>query len=178
VQLSGVISWGRSFDEYRRMFRLTPTDLQGSVLGCGDGPASFNASATALGYRVISCDPLYALSVAEINGRVAKCYDTVITQLREQLDGFIWTYFRDPDQLDFDFHTAAFAELLRVAHEVRVFPLLNLQRRWSPHVDSICEHLKRLGLQVDVTAVDYEFAKAENHAGNRMLRVSRKAGRP
>ena len=54
VKLDEVIPWGRSFEEYRRMFALTAGDLAGPVLGCGDGPASFNAEATALGHRVFS----------------------------------------------------------------------------------------------------------------------------
>jgi len=38
------------------MFGLTDTDLEGRILGCADGPASFNAEATRKGIRVISCD--------------------------------------------------------------------------------------------------------------------------
>jgi hypothetical protein len=56
MKLNEVIPWGRSFDEYRRMFALSGDDLAGTILGCGDGPASFNAEATALGHRVVSCD--------------------------------------------------------------------------------------------------------------------------
>jgi hypothetical protein len=48
MKLDEVIPWGRSFDEYRRMFALTGDDLAEAVPGCGDGPASFNAEATAL----------------------------------------------------------------------------------------------------------------------------------
>ncbi len=41
MQLTDVIPWGRSLDEYRRMFLLSPDDLGGRILGCGDGrPAS------------------------------------------------------------------------------------------------------------------------------------------
>src|SRR5207245_2364934 len=40
-------------------------------------------------------------------------------------------------QFSLDFHTAAVLELLRVAHEVRVFPLLDLDRHWSPHVGPV-----------------------------------------
>jgi hypothetical protein len=39
MKLAEVIPWGRSFDEYRRMFALTDGDLAARVLGCGDGPA-------------------------------------------------------------------------------------------------------------------------------------------
>ena len=77
------------------------------------------------------------------------------------------------EQLDLDFHTAAFAELLRVAGEARVFPLLGLDRQWSPHVGPVCEHLTRAGLVVKVVAVEYEFQRADDHAGNRVMRVRR-----
>jgi hypothetical protein len=57
--LEQVVPWGRSFEEYRAMFALSDADLEGRVLGCGDGPASFNAVATQRGANVVSCDPIY-----------------------------------------------------------------------------------------------------------------------
>ena len=67
--LDKVVPWGRSFDEYRRMFVLTEDDLRRGVLGCADGPAGFNAEATRRGMRVTSCDPLYAFSAEQIRDR-------------------------------------------------------------------------------------------------------------
>ena len=64
--LDQVVPWGRSFDEYKRMFALGASDLNGRILGCGDGPASFNAEATRFGHRVISCDPIYRFGTEEI----------------------------------------------------------------------------------------------------------------
>ena len=43
-KLDQIVPWGRSFDEYVRMFGLTDLDLGKTILGCGDGPASFNAT--------------------------------------------------------------------------------------------------------------------------------------
>jgi hypothetical protein len=43
--LDQVVPWGRSFDEYRRMFALSDDDLGLRILGCADGPASFNGEA-------------------------------------------------------------------------------------------------------------------------------------
>ena len=77
------------------------------------------------------------------------------------------------EQFDLGFHVAAFEELLRVAHEVRVFPLLGLDRTWSPHVGPVRDHLERAGFEVEVVAVEYEFQRAADHAGNRMMRVRR-----
>src|SRR6187401_543475 len=62
--LFSVVPWGRSFDEYVRMFALAESDLESRILGCGDGPASFNVEATRRGATVVSCDPLYQFDVA------------------------------------------------------------------------------------------------------------------
>lgn len=59
MELANIVPWGRSFEEYRAMFELSEQDLNKRILGCGDGPASFNAEATKRGSKVISCDPVY-----------------------------------------------------------------------------------------------------------------------
>ena len=56
-KLDQIAAWGRSFDEYVRMFSLTDSDLGKRFLGCGDGPASFNASMHTQGRAVVSVDP-------------------------------------------------------------------------------------------------------------------------
>src|SRR6516162_2564709 len=99
MELSEIIPWGRSFDEYRRMFDLSESDLAGRILGCGDGPASFNSEATSKGLSVISCDPIYAFSSEEIRQRVEDCYEDVISQVRLKTEGFLWDYFLNPDHL-------------------------------------------------------------------------------
>jgi hypothetical protein len=224
IRLNEVIPWGRSFEEYRRLFALSDADLAGTILGCGDGPASFNAEASARGHAVVSCDPIYAFSPAEIERRVSDCYDDLVAQLRRDRDGFVWDDFRDPDhlgscrlaamrrfladfeagraegryvtaalpglpfedgqfdlalvshllflyseQLDFGFHRAAVEELLRVAREVRIFPLLTLGRMPSPHVGPIRTHCTGRGWGTEIAAVPYEFQRG----GNEMLRISR-----
>lgn len=58
LTLDHFVPWGRSFWEYKAMFALTEADLAGRMLGCGDGPAGFNAEATRCGLTVVSCDPL------------------------------------------------------------------------------------------------------------------------
>ena len=69
--LDQVVPWGRSFEEYCRMFALADGELTLKVLGCGDGPAGFNAEATRRGASVISCDPLYRWRTADIRDRIA-----------------------------------------------------------------------------------------------------------
>ena len=99
MTLDQVVPWGRSFDEYRRMFALADADLGGRVLGCGDGPASFNAEATARGHAVVSCDPVYAFTAAEIGRRVEETHATVVGQLAADPSGYVWEEFLDPGHL-------------------------------------------------------------------------------
>ena len=99
VRLDQVVPWGRSFDEYRRMFDLSPADLRGRILGCGDGPASFNTEATARGARVTSCDPIYSLSGDVIRGRFDECAGPLMAQVHATVEHYVWTVHRDPDDL-------------------------------------------------------------------------------
>ena len=224
MNLSGIVPWGRSFDEYWAMFALSDADLQGRVLGCGDGPASFNAEATARGACVISVDPIYAYSAAEIEGRVEATFETVVAQAKQQAHRYVWDRFADvdalgrarlvamrrfladfdagkragryvagslpdlpfadaefdlalcshllflySDHLSLDAHVAALRELLRVAGEVRVFPLLTLACGPSPHFAPACETLRRDGHAVEELRVPYEFQRG----GDTMLRLRR-----
>jgi SAM-dependent methyltransferase len=97
--LDEVVPWGRSFQEYAAMFLLTEADLAGRILGCGDGPASFNAEATRRGARVVSCDPIYALSRADIEARIQATYEQVIDQTRQNLDAFVWDAIASVEEL-------------------------------------------------------------------------------
>ncbi|MEM7221492.1 MAG: class I SAM-dependent methyltransferase [Pseudomonadota bacterium] len=81
---------------------------------------------------------------------------------------FLFTY---SDQLDLAFHQAALAELLRLAPEVRIFPLLDLEGGISRHLVPLRESLNAKGLFSEVRMVPYEFQRG----GNRMLRVRREA---
>ena len=49
VTLNQVIPWGRSLQEYKRMFNLSAEELDLRILGVGDGPASFNSEMNASG---------------------------------------------------------------------------------------------------------------------------------
>jgi hypothetical protein len=88
--LTSVVPWGRSYDEYQRMFALTDADLAGRILGCGDGPASFNVEASRRGVHVISCDPLYQFSAAEIRQRIDETATEVLEQARLNAHEFVW----------------------------------------------------------------------------------------
>jgi hypothetical protein len=220
--LDQVVPWGRSFDEYRRMFALTEAELGLRIVGCGDGPASFNAEATRRGARVVSCDPIYRWEMAEIRERIAATYDQILDQTRRNAEGFIWDSIRSVEelgqvrmaamqdfladygpgklhsryvdaelptlpfsdgsfdlalcshflflytsQLDETFHRSAIQEMARVAGEVRVFPLLTLNGRRSPYIDTIVGDLHNSGCAVSIEDVAYEFQRG----GNQMMRI-------
>jgi hypothetical protein len=97
--LDQVVPWGRSFDEYCRMFAVTERDLTGGILGCADGPASFNAEATRRGCHVVSCDPLYAFSNSEIRERIAATSHVILDETRRNAHEFVWTWITSPDEL-------------------------------------------------------------------------------
>lgn len=77
----------------------------------------------------------------------------------------LFTYSK---QFDTDFHIAAILEMLRVATEVRIFPLLeNFTNETSPHLAPVLTALHNRGLQTAIEPVPYEF----QIGGNEMLRV-------
>ncbi|MBE9069993.1 SAM-dependent methyltransferase [Leptolyngbya cf. ectocarpi LEGE 11479] len=99
MQLDEIVPWGRTFKEYKLMFNLSESDLNANILGCGDGPASFNAEMTSQNYSVISIDPIYLFSAQQIRQRVQETYKTIISQVRQNSDQYIWKNFRDVDEL-------------------------------------------------------------------------------
>lgn len=95
MQLSKVVPWGRCFKEYKEIFSLSQADLQVNILGCGDGPASFNAEATAAGAKVISVDPIYCFSANQIESRVNEISHNIAQQLKENASNYIWSTFQN-----------------------------------------------------------------------------------
>lgn len=219
-----VYPWGRTLDEYRRMFAFSAEELGSRVLAVADGPASFNAEMTLLGRRVVSCDPLYRFGAEVIRDRVNATRDVMLRLVRENADRFVWEEISSPEALgalrlgamrrflddyeqgkrdgryldrslpnlgfeddSFDlalcshflflyaaefslqFHIDSIVELLRLARDVRIFPLLDLRGEPSPHVDGVVGALRERGFDVKRRPVAYEFQRG----GNEMLRVTR-----
>ena len=220
MRLDSVVPWGRSLDEYRAMFALSPDDLRKRILGCGDGPASFNAELTELGGSVVSVDPVYQFSREEIRSRIEEVRPSLLENVRENREAFVWNVipnveflenlrmtamnrfladfekgcdegryrsegipelvfrvqefelalvshflFLYSENLDEEFHFNGLMELLRVAREVRVFPLLELSGRRSPHLEPVLKRLRSEGVTARIQTVDYEFQKG----GDEML---------
>ena len=220
MQLEKVVPFGRSLDEYIKMFALSEADFNQRIIGVGDGPASFNAEAKKLGYQVISIDPIYEFRGAEIISRFNAVVDNIINQVKATPDDWVWSYHRNPNDLrhnreqaikkfiadyeqgklegrylnqalpqlnfkdkefdlalcshflflysehyDYQFHFDSIIEMLRVAQEVRIFPLLTLMLQRSPYLDNVIQQLREMSYSVSIVKVEYEFQKG----GNEML---------
>lgn len=79
---------------------------------------------------------------------------------------FLFTY---SDQLDADFHLVSIVELLRLAPEARISPILHMDGPLTAHFGYVLETLPKHGLVPTVQRVPYEYQKG----GNKMLRVRR-----
>jgi hypothetical protein len=227
--LKDVVPWGRPFDEYVRMFGLSAGDLDGRILDCGGGPASFAAEATGRGHRVVACDPIYRFTADEIARRIDETYPVLVAGMEAERDRFVWTEVGSPRrhaegrmaamrrflddfpeglregryvaaalpelgfadgsfdlalsshflflysvQLSLEFHLAAITEMLRVAAQARIFPLLDLAGAPSPHVEPVVAELGRRGHQPRIVTVPYEFQRG----GNQLLRIERGSAPP
>ena len=89
-RLEEVVPWGRSFEEYQAMFALSDKDLSERILGCADGPASFNSGLTKRGGRIVSADPLYRFSREGIRNRIDQVFETVLDETRKNAHEFVW----------------------------------------------------------------------------------------
>ncbi len=98
-ELKDVVPWGRSFEEYCSMFFLSNNDLNLHILGCSDGPASFNARMMQLGKTCVSIDPLYQFTKNEIQKRIEESFDEVLEQVRKNKTEFVWNNINSVEEL-------------------------------------------------------------------------------
>lgn len=82
------------------------------------------------------------------------------------------------DHYDYNFHKAAVYEMLRVADEVRIFPILDLMLNRSPYLERLTKELERDGYKVKIKKVPYEIQRGGNEmmwiyksTNNRMLPI-------
>jgi hypothetical protein len=224
IRYDDIVPWGRSYEEYVRMFNLSESDLARKILGCGDGPASFNSGMFASGKKVVSIDPIYRFSKEQIKNKIDERYDEIVRKTEAHRDKFIWTTFRNvqelaesrmramndflsdyetglnekryiygalPDlpfendefdlvlsshllffyseNLDFDFHIRSITEMLRLAREVRIFPIVDLNAEVSEHFETVCRYFSEKNIRIEETKVEYEFQKG----GNLMVKFTR-----
>lgn len=220
--IDSVVPWGRSLAEYCAMFALKKADLENTIIGCGDGPASFNFEMYSSGKRVVSVDPIYQFSRQQITKRIKETYPVIMEQMHANKETFTWKHFESPEHLgrirmaameqflsdfelgreqgrylsdelpvlpfedqhfdlalsshllflysnhlSYDFHLYAIKEMLRVAREVRIFPLLTLDGTPYPQLQSVCDRLEENHHHFKIQTVEYEFQRG----GNQLLRI-------
>ena len=94
-----VVPLGRSYDQYVEMFALTSAHLSGRILGCADGPASFNSVHTRKGGRIGSIDPLYDFSAEQIRVRIEETFPEAMRKVRLIQSEFVWDHIVSVDEL-------------------------------------------------------------------------------
>jgi len=99
LKLENVVPWGRNKQEYQDMFQLSREDLQSKILGCGDGPSSFNFEITKLNGNITSVDPIYQFTKDEIQTRIDKTSSVVSEQLKQNQNDFVWKSIKNVDEL-------------------------------------------------------------------------------
>jgi hypothetical protein len=97
--LAAAVPFGRNFEEYCLMFMLTDEHKSSRILGVGDGPASFNAEASAQGWRVTSVDPLYEHSAEAIAGDSTKSLDQVVDRVFAGASSWTLSYHKSAESL-------------------------------------------------------------------------------
>lgn len=170
MKLNEVVPWGRTLEEYKLMFALSDVDLNMKILGCGDGPASFNAEMTELGHSVVSIDPLYQFSAEQIKQRVLETYEPIIKQVKQNSNRYIWKNFRDADELGYA-RLAAMEKFLldyevgRTAGRYLPLSLPNLELANNQFGLCVCSHL--LFLYSEQLSLDFHIASIHE-----LLRIS------
>jgi hypothetical protein len=99
LKLENVVPWGRNLEEYQNMFQLSKEDLQSKILGCGDGPSSFNFEVTKLNRNITSIDPIYQFTKDEIQQRIDETSSVVSEQLKKNQNDFVWKNIKSVDEL-------------------------------------------------------------------------------
>lgn len=99
-QLNSIVPWGRNLNEYQLMFQLDDHDMSQKIASFGDGPASFNCEASQLSYSVTSFDPIYQFPKDALQRRIAEVRTTVMQQMAENRDNYVWTHMQSLDVLE------------------------------------------------------------------------------
>jgi hypothetical protein len=97
AELGEIAVTSRCLGEYRDAFVLSDADLAaGPILDCPGGASSFAAQVRARGGDVVSVDPIYRASVAEILHRSAESRRRIHDYQSDHPGLFHWPYLGSP----------------------------------------------------------------------------------
>ncbi|MDE7424710.1 MAG: SAM-dependent methyltransferase [Lachnospiraceae bacterium] len=99
-KLDSVVPWGRNMEEYKLMFQLDDNDMAKKFAGFGDGPASFNYEMIEKNRKIVSFDLIYQFSKEEIEKRIEDVRITVMQQMQENMDNYVWKNIKNLDELE------------------------------------------------------------------------------
>lgn len=99
-KLDDVVPWGRNMEEYKLMFRLNDSDMSKKFAGFGDGPACFNYEMTKRNGSVVSFDLIYQFSKEDIQKRIEEVRITVMQQMKENIDNYVWKNIKTLNELE------------------------------------------------------------------------------
>jgi hypothetical protein len=99
MNMNDIAPYGRSHDEYRRMFSLSDDDGARSILGIGDGLSDFNLTASKRGWRVVSVDPLYQFSAGALENRMPAVIDHMVDAVAMVPTHWAWSLYPGPAAL-------------------------------------------------------------------------------
>jgi SAM-dependent methyltransferase len=223
VHVDGIISWGRTLDEYRAFFALDDLSAYESIVDVGAGPASFTAEVNELGTPCTAVDPMYvADDVEQIRAKFEATRKDVLTSFEKSPERFLWGYYGTPERLqtirrgalerclvdraehaskqryvparlpalpfedgafdlalcshmlflyshvlDVEFHLRAVEELLRIAREVRIYPLVALEGGPSPYLEAVVNKLRETDVALELVPVKFEHLPG----ATKMLRI-------
>ncbi|MEO7310721.1 MAG: hypothetical protein ABIX01_09995 [Chitinophagaceae bacterium] len=215
-----VSVWGRTLEEYQKMFGLGDIPTSTQILSIADGPSTFNKQLRDKEINIVSVDPIYELSIDNLKEVFKQSYqfnkglfynnrenflfkdDTEIEALLQKrqstFNAFITDYglnkqyykFGQLPTLDFatnsfdlcvssnllfifdhifdlTFHIQSVKEMLRVAKELRIFPLYDINGNESKNLKSVIEYLDQNNYQWTIQTNDYYVYKD----GNKFLQV-------
>ncbi len=98
--LDQAVPWGRNRAEYLAFFDLLDLAPGARILDCGAGPSSFNAEMTALGFQVVSTDPLYACGKPAIARRIGDARAAIMDGVKAAASRFVWDDYGSPEGLE------------------------------------------------------------------------------
>ena len=78
---------------------MSDSDLEKRILGCGDGPACFNAELSQRGGNVISVDPIYQFNAEQIRSRIDEAYPQIIEQVKKNEADYVWKNIGNAEEL-------------------------------------------------------------------------------
>lgn len=115
--------WGRTLEEYRKIFSLYKLTPQTKIISIADGPSTFNLQLREIGLQAISVDPIYNLSVDNLKACFEESYlfnknffyqypdkfnltsseevETLLSKRRKTFENFINDYIQNRNNYQF-----------------------------------------------------------------------------